>query len=498
MTNDAGKSDSSVLPGKPPNKAGQSATEVVEGRGLAKGNPSESNTHRTQSRDNVPSALERIRQAARKDRKQRFTSLLHHVYDVDRLRLAYLATKRDAAAGIDGETWRHYGENLEANVQDLSARLARGAYRAQPVRRAYIPKADGRLRPLGVPTLEDKIVQRAVAEVCSAIYEADFLGFSYGFRPGRSPHQALDATTVGITKKKVNWVLDADIRDFFGTLVHEWLVKFVEHRIGDKRVARLIQKWLNAGVLEDGKRVRSEVGTIQGGSISPILANIYLHYVLDLWAQQWRKKHAHGDVVIVRFCDDFVVGFEYREEAERFLTDLRERFAKFGLGLHPDKTRLIEFGRFADKSRRERGDGKPESFNFLGFTHICGKTSQGWFTVLRQTIGKRWQAKVKAVRAELKRRLHDPIPEVGTYLRSVITGHARYYGVPMNGQALAAFRLAIARTWLWALRRRSQKGRMPWTRFVKFVKRWLPRPIICHPYPSQRLAVNTQGKSRMR
>ena len=375
MTNDAGKSDSSVLPGKPPNNAGQSATEVVEGRGLAKGNPSESNTHRTQSRDNVPTALERIRQAARKDRKQRFTSLLHHVYDVDRLRLAYLATKRDAAAGIDGETWRHYGENLEANLQDLSARLARGAYRAQPVRRAYIPKADGRLRPLGVPTLEDKIVQRAVAEVCSAICEADFLGFSYGFRPGRSPHQALDATTVGITKKKVNWVLDADIRDFFGTLVHEWLVKFVEHRIGDKRVVRLIQKWLNAGVMEDGKRVRSEVGTIQGGSISPLLANIYLHYALDLWAQRWRKTQARGDVVIVRFCDDFVVGFEHREEAERFLTDLRERFAKFGLGLHPDKTRLIEFGRFADKSRRERGDGKPESFNFLGFTHICGKTS---------------------------------------------------------------------------------------------------------------------------
>ena len=498
MTNDAGKSDSSVVPGKPPNKAGPSAAEEVEGRGLAKGNPAERNTHRTQSRESVPSALERIRQAARKDRKQRFTSLLHHVYDVDRLRAGYLATKRDAAAGIDGETWRHYGEKLEANLQDLSARLARGAYQAEPVRGAYIPKADGRLRPLGVPTLEDKIVQRAVAEVCSAIYETDFLGFSYGFRPGRSPHRALDALTVGITRTKVNWVLDADIRDFFGTLVHEWLEKFVEHRIGDKRVVRLIQKWLNAGVMEEGKRMRSEVGTIQGGSISPILANVYLHYVFDLWAQRWRKQHARGDVVIVRFCDDFVVGFEHREEAERFLTDLRERFAKFGLELHPDKTRLVEFGRYADKSRRERGEGKPESFNFLGFTHSCGKTRKGWFTVLRQTMRKRWQAKVQAVRAELKRRLHDPIPEVGAYLRAVLTGHNRYYGVPMNGHATAAFRLAIARTWLWALRRRSQTSRMPWTRFAKFVKRWLPLPHICHPYPSQRLAVITQGRSRVR
>ena len=374
MTNDAGKSDSLVVPRKSPNNAGQPAAEAMEGRGLAKGNPSESNTHRTQSRPSVPSALERIRQAARKDRKQRFTSLLHHVYDIERLRTAYLAIKRDAAAGIDGETWRHFGENLEANLQDLSARLARGGYRAKPVRRAYIPKTDGRLRPLGVPTLEDKIVQRAVVEVLNAIYEEDFLGFSYGFRPGRSPHHALDALTVGITTKKVNWVLDADIRDFFGTLVHEWLVKFVEHRIGDKRVVRLIQKWLNAGVLEEGKRVRSEVGTVQGGSISPILANIYLHYVLDLWVQRWRKKQARGDMVIVRFADDFVVGFEHREEAERFLAELRERFAQFGLELHPDKTRLIDFGRHADKNRRDRGDGKPESFNFLGFTHISGKT----------------------------------------------------------------------------------------------------------------------------
>jgi group II intron reverse transcriptase/maturase len=496
MTNGDGKSDSSVVPEKPPNNTGQPVAEAVEGRGLAKGNLPESNTSRTQRREDVPSALERIRQAARKDRKQRFTALLHHVYDVERLRAAYLAIKRDAAAGIDGETWRHYGESLEGNLLDLSERLKRGAYRAKPVRRAYIPKTDGRLRPLGVPTLEDKIVQRTVVEVLNAIYEEDFLGFSYGFRPGRSPHQALDALSVGIMTKKVSWVLDADIRDFFGSLTHEWLVKFIEHR--DRRVVRLIQKWLAAGVLEDGKRVRSEVGTVQGGSVSPLLANIYLHYVLDLWAQRWRQKQARGDVVIVRFADDLVVGFEHRDEAERFLAEIRERFAQFGLGLHPDKTRLIEFGRYADKNRRDRGDGKPETFNFLGFTHSCAKTRKGWFTVLRQTMRTRWQAKLKAVRAELKQRLHDAVPKVGAYLRSVVLGHNRYYGVPMNGPALGAFRNAVSRIWHWALERRSQTGRLPWSRFAKYRDRWLPSPRICHPYPLARFAVTTQGKSRMR
>ena len=498
MMNGDGKSDSSVVPEKPPNKAGQPAAEVVEGRGLAKGNPPETTTHRTQRRMSVPSGLERIRHAARRNRKQQFTALFHHVYDVDRLRAAYLALKRDAAAGIDGETWQHYGENLEANLQDLSTRLARGAYRAKPVRRAHIPKADGRLRPLGVPTLEDKLVQRAVVEVMNAIYETDFLGFSYGFRPRRNPHQALDAVAVGIKSRKVNWVLDADIRDFFGTLVHEWLVKFIEHRVKDKRVVRLIQKWLAAGVLEDGKRVRSEVGTVQGGSISPLLANIYLHYVLDLWVRRWRQTVARGDVVIVRYADDFVLGFEHRQEAERFLADVRGRFARFGLELHPEKTRLIEFGRFAATDRRDRGDGKPESFNFLGFTHSCAKARAGWFTVLRQTMRQRWQAKLQAVRTELKKRLHDPVPKVGAYLRSVIVGHTRYYGVPGNGPAISAFHKAIARLWHWILGRRSQTGNVPWDRMRTYVRRWLPSPRICHPYPSQRLAVMTQGRSRMR
>jgi group II intron reverse transcriptase/maturase len=453
---------------------------------------------RTQSRTGTPSALERVRQAARKDRKQRFTALLHHVYDIERLRAAYLAIQRGAAPGIDGETWKHYGENLEANLQDLSGRLERGAYRAKPVRRAYIPKADGRQRPLGIPALEDKIVQRAVVEVLNVIYEQDFLGFSYGSRPGRSPHQALDALTTGIMTKRVNWVLDADLRGFFDTLDHGWLVKFIEHRVGDRRVVRLIQKWLSAGVLEDGKRIRSEVGTVQGGSISPLLANLYMHYVFDLWVQQWRQKRSQGDVIVVRFVDDFVVGFEHRQEAEQFLTKLRERLASFGLELHPDKTRLIEFGRYAATNRRRRGQGKPETFNFLGFTHSCAKTRKGGFTVLRQTMRKRWQAKLKDLNVKLRQRMHRSIPEQGAYLRAVVAGHVQYYGVPMNGPALGAFRLAAGRLWRRALLRRSQKHRLPWQRMTRLVDRWLPPARICHPYPLVRLGVVTQGKSRMR
>jgi RNA-directed DNA polymerase len=498
MMNGRGKSDRPEVPGKPPNNAGTSAAEVVEGRGLAEGNSPKCDALRTQGRGGAQSALERIRQAARKDRKQRFTALLHHVYDVERLRTAYLAIQRNAAPGVDGETWQHYGENLEDNLQDLSERLTRGAYQAKPVRRVYIPKADGRQRPLGVPALEDKIVQRSVVEVLNAIYEVDFLGFSYGFRPTRSPHLALDALTVGIGTKSVHWVLDADIRDFFGTLDHGWLVKFVEHRVADRRVVRLIQKWLRAGVLEDGKRTPGEVGAVQGGSISPLLSNIYLHYVFDLWVQRWRKKQTSGDVIAVRFADDFVLGFQRREEAERFLVELRDRFAQFGLELHPDKTRLIEFGRYADRNRRSRGDGKPETFNFLGFTHICAKTRKGWFTVLRQTMRTRFQAKLNEVKVQLRRRMHLPIPQLGAYLRSVVAGHIRYFGVPMNGPAIGAFRMAIGRLWGRILRRRSQKHRLPWSRFRRYEERWLPPARICHPYPFVRLGVITQGKSRMR
>jgi group II intron reverse transcriptase/maturase len=486
MMNDDGKSDRSVVPEKPPNKADNHAAEVVEERDRAKGNPAKRDKPWMLSQPGLPSALERVGQAARQDKKLKFTALLHHIYDVDRLRRAYMATEHDAAAGIDGETWRHYGEKLEENLQDLSGRLARGAYRARPVRRAYIEKADGRKRPLGVPVLEDKIVQRSAVEVLNAIYEVEFLGFSYGFRPERSQHQALDALAHGIWKKRVNWILDADLQSFFDTLRHEWLVKFLEHRIADRRVLRLIQKWLNAGVLEDGKRNVSAVGTVQGGSISPLLANIYLHYVFDLWIQQWRTSKASGDVLVVRFADDFVVGFQHRKEAEQLLAALRERLSQFGLNLHPEKTRLIEFGRFAVEDRRTRGDGKPETFHFLGFTHCCGTTRNGKFTVIRRTMRQRMLKKLKAVHIELQQRRHQPVNEQGRYVGAVVRGHIHYYGVPGNSRAIGAFRTMVIRLWHKWLNRRSQRPSVPWDRMQRYVERWIPPAIVCHPYPSVR------------
>jgi len=490
--NEHGKSDGPVVPLKSPNKAGQPAAEVMEGRGPAKGNPLKQNAPRTQGREGAPSALERVRLAAARDRRMKFTALLHHIYDLTTLRTAYLALKREAAAGVDGETWRHYGEQLEGNLHDLSERLKRGAYRAKPVRRVYIAKTDGRQRPLGVTALEDKLVQRATVEVLNAIYETDFLGFSYGFRPGRSQHNALDALYVGLLTKKVNWVLDLDIRGFFDSIDHGWLVKFLEHRIADRRVVRLIQKWLNAGVLEDGKRIRVEEGTPQGSSVSPLLANVYLHYVFDLWVRVWRQKQANGEMIVVRFADDIVLGFQVRSDAERFWKELAERLRKFRLELHPDKTRLLEFGPFAAENRKRRGEGKPETFDFLGFTHICGKKrSNGRFTVLRQTIRKRLQAKLSEVKAELKRRMHDPVPEVGRWLRSVVEGHNRYYGVPMNWRALYLFRFQTVWLWRRALSRRSQNGRVLWDRMLRIVNRWLPAPRIHHPYPLRRLGVIT-------
>jgi len=486
MMNERGKSDRSVVPEKPPNKADNHAAEVVEGRDWAKGNTPKRDKPWTLIQEGLPSALERVGQAARRDRKLRFTALLHHIYDVGRLRRAYYAIKRDAAAGIDGETWQHYGEKLKENLEDLSGRLARGAYRARPVRRAYIEKADGRKRPLGVPVLEDKIVQRSVVEVLNAIYEVDFLGFSYGFRSGRNQHQALDALAYGMWKKLVKWVLDADLQSFFDTLKHEWLVKFLEHRIADRRVIRLIQKWLNAGVLEDGKRMTSEIGTVQGGSISPLLANIYLHYVLDLWIEQWRKTKTEGDVMVVRFADDFVVGFQHRKEAEQFLDELRERFDKFGLRLHPEKTRLIEFGRFATPDRKARGEGKPETFNFLGFTHCCGTDQRGKFTVVRKTMRQRMLKKLKDVNLELRRRMHQPVEEQGRYVQALVRGHLNYYGVPLNSRAIRAFRVLVIRLWKKWLSRRSQRGSVTWDRMQRYIERWVPPAVICHPYPSAR------------
>jgi RNA-directed DNA polymerase len=490
--NGHGKSDRPTVPMKFPNKAGQPAAEGMEGKGLAEGSLRQQNAPRTPSREGAHSALERVRQAARRDRKMRFTALLHHIYSLETLRAAYFSLKREAAPGVDGQTWRHYGEGLEENLQDLSSRLKRGAYRAKPVRRVYIPKADGRQRPLGVTALEDKIVQRAAVEVLNAIYEIDFLGFSYGFRPERNQHNALDALYVGLLTRKVNWVLDIDVRGFFDAIDHGWMVRFVEHRVVDRRVVRLIQKWLNAGVLEDGKRMRVEEGTPQGGSASPLMANIYLHYAFDLWVQAWRRKRASGDVIVVRFADDIVVGFQSKSDAERFWAELIERLRKFRLELHSEKTRLLEFGPFAAENREKRGQGRPETFNFLGFTHICGKKrSNGRFTVVRQTIRKRLQAKLNEVKTELKRRMHQPIPEVGKWLRSVVGGHNRYYGVPMNGPALQTFRFQVGGLWHRALSRRSQKGRIRWDRMRRLIARYLPPANTCHPYPLRRFGVIT-------
>jgi group II intron reverse transcriptase/maturase len=462
----------------------------VEGRGPAKGNSRQQISRRAQDRERLQQALERVRQVAQRDKEMKFTTLWHHVYDPARLQEAYFRLKRTAATGVDGQTWQTYGGNLEANLQDLSARLKRGAYRAKPVKRVYLPKPDGRQRPIGIPVLEDKIVQSATVEVLQAIYEEDFV------RPGRSQHKALDALAVGITAKKVNWVLDADIRGFFDTINHGWLMKFVEHRIADQRVLRHIKKWLKAGVLEDGEWRQAESGTPQGGSpqggcISPLLANIYLHYVFDLWAHHWRRTRARGDVVLVRYADDFVVGVQFKGDAERFLADLRERMREFGLELHPEKTRLIEFGRYAAERRSERGERKPETFDFLGFTHICTYTRQGKFILRRVTQASRLRRKLAELKVEFRRRLHHSVPEVGEWLSRVIRGHVNYYGVPLNIRALTRFRYAVVDLWYRTLRRRSQRTRLTWARMKRLVARHLPTPRIVHPYPWERLRVTT-------
>jgi RNA-directed DNA polymerase len=495
--NERGKSDGRVVPVKPANKFVRAEAESVEERRPAEGNTASKTRPGLRAGPGAPSALERVREVARRDKEARFTALLHHV-DLDRLRAAYWAIRPQAAPGVDGVTWEAYGQDLQVRLQDLHARLHSGRYRARPSRRSYIPKADGRQRPLGIATLEDKIVQRAVVEVLNAVYEVDFLGFSYGFRPGRNPHQALDALSVGIWRKKVNWVLDADIRDFFTNLDHDWLEKFLEHRIADQRVLRLIRKWLAAGVIEDGEWSQTEQGAPQGASVSPLLANVYLHYVFDLWANWWRRRWAHGDVIIVRFADDFIVGFEYQEDAQRFLVELGERFAKFGLELHPDKTRLIEFGRFAAKNRQARGLGKPETFDFLGFTHICARMRDGRFWVRRITISKRMRAKLREVKDQLVRRRYQPVPEQARWLASVVRGHRAYYAVPGNRAAVATFRTQVTRLWHEALERRSQRTRINWVRMNRLATRWLPPARVVHPFPDVRFRVRTQGRSPVR
>ncbi len=493
-----GKSDGPVVPTKRPNKATQVAAEAVEERGPVKGNTNQQNVSRTQRRiHDASSALERVRKAAQKDRKLRFTALFHHLTK-ERLQSSFYAIKRKAAAGVDGVTWEQYLGDLESNLQNLHERLHRGAYRARPTRRVFIPKADGRQRPLGIAALEDKIVQRATAEVLNAIYEEDFLGFSYGFRPGRGPHNALDALAVGIHRKKVSWVLDCDIRGFFDALSHEWLQRFVEHRIGDTRMVRLIQKWLRAGVLEDGIKTETHVGSPQGATISPLLANVYLHYVFDLWANAWRRQHANGDMIIVRFADDIVVGFQKKSAANRFQRELQQRLQQFKLELHPEKTRLVQFGKLAADFRKKDGKGRPETFDFLGFTHLCGRSKRGKFLLVRRTIKKRMRSKLQTIKSELMRRRHFPVPDQGRWIARVVRGHYAYYGVPTNTRDLQAFRSQIIRYWRHALMRRSQRHRLDWERMGRLVNRWIPTAKIQHPWPYARFDARTRDRSPVR
>ena len=497
MMNGHEKSDPAIVAMKLTNKAEPSAersagepyaAESVEQRAGTKGNAGQQSTRRTQSRESVSQALERIRKVARERKKERFTALLHHI-NIDLLEEAFFELKANAAPGVDRLTWRDYEADLECNLEDLHGRVQRGAYRALPSRRVYIPKPDGRQRPLAVAALEDKIVQRAVAAMLNAIYEEDFLGFSYGFRPGRGAHDAMDALCVGIHSKKVSYILDADIRSFFDEISWEWLVRFLEHRIGDRRIIRLIQKWLKAGILEDGVVSVSDKGTGQGSVISPLLANIYLHFALDLWAARWRRREATGDMIIVRYADDFIIGFQHESDAQRFLDEMRKRLGEFALSLHPEKTRLIEFGRFAAERRKRRGLGKPETFDFLGFSFICGKTRSGKFQIKRKTRRDRMRAKLREIKEAMRRRMHQPIPEQGKWLRQVVRGYFNYHAVPTNAHALAVFRHHVTDLWRRTLRRRSQKGRMTWERMTQLVSGWLPEPIILHPWPSDRFAV---------
>src|SRR6202162_4928528 len=487
MMCDHEKSDPAIVAVKPTNKAGQPAAELVEPRAGAEGNVNQQSTGRAQYRETVSQALKRIRQAARQRKKEKFTALFHHV-SIDHLEEAFLELKENAAPGVDGLTCRDYEQHLERNLEDLHARVHRGAYRALPSRRVYIPKPDGRQRPIAVAALEDKIVQRATAAVLSAIYEEDFLGFSYGFRPGRGTHDAMDALLVGITSTKVSWILDADIRSFFDTVSQEWLIKFVEHRVGDRRIIRLIQKWLRAGILEDGAVTVSDRGTGQGSVASPLLANIYLHYVFDLWAERWRQREAAGDIIVVRYADDLVVGFQHESDARRFLDAMRLRCEEFALSLHPDKTRLIEFGRHAAVRRARNGLGKPETFNFLGFTFICGQSRRGAFLIKRKTRSDRLRAKLAEIKEELRRRMHHSIPEQGGWLAQVIRGFFAYHAVPTNYAALGDFRAQVIWLWLRSLRRRSQKDGSLWERMAKLADDYLPKPRILHPWPNARFA----------
>ncbi|MBI3676220.1 MAG: group II intron reverse transcriptase/maturase [Proteobacteria bacterium] len=482
------KSDPAVVAEKPKNEAAEEAAkETVEPRAGAKGNAMQPDTRRVQNRTSVAQGLDRIRQAAKRE-GVKFTSLLHHV-SIALLSEAFHALKRDAAPGADGVTWAAYAADLESNLADLHLRVHKGGpYHPQPARRVYIPKPDGRQRPLAVAALEDKIVQRAVLEVLSAIYEEDFLGFSYGFRPGRSQHDALDALSTAITSRKVNYILDADIQSFFDTVNHDWLIRFLEHRIGDKRIIRLIGKWLKAGVLEDGLVSVSDMGTGQGSVISPLLSNVYLHYVIDLWAEQWRGQQARGDMVIVRYADDLVAGFEHEAEARRFLDAMRARLEAFALSLHPHKTRIIAFGRHAADEHDKGGPGKADTFDFLGFTFICAKSRRGGFLLKRKSRRDRVRAKLQQIKEALRSRMHRPIEETGKWLARVVRGFFNYHAVPTNSRTLVAFRNQVVKLWIAVLERQSNRAKITRELFAQ-LRDYLPAPRILHPWPEQRFAV---------
>jgi len=471
------------------NKDTRSSAESGEGRPLIKENAGQPNTYPTQSGKGVSQGLAGVRKAAREHKEMKFTALLHHL-TVDLLRDSFYSLKRKAAPGVDGVTWQEYESGLENRLVDLHGRVHRGAYRALPSRRVYIQKEDGRQRPLGVAALEDKIVQQAVVTILNQIYEEDFLGFSYGFRPGRSQHDALDALSYALLKKKVNYIVDADIRSFFDNLDKSWLVTFMEHRVADPRILRLIQKWLKAGVMEEGTWSEAKAGTPQGSVVSPLLANIYLHYAFDLWVNVWRKKWAQGEVVVIRYADDIITGFQHQTDADRFLENLRERLTLFGLELHPDKTRRIEFGRFAEENRKRRGEGKPETFDFLGFTHISGKNRHGWFAVRRMTVRKRMRTKLRQIKQQLRERMHDPVPQTGRWLKSIVQGSFNYYAVPGNLDSLGTFKERVLTMWWRTLRRRSQKRRLTWEGMIALANRWLPQPQVLHPYPAVRFAAS--------
>jgi RNA-directed DNA polymerase len=479
------ESDRAIVPMKLPNKEAKASAEAAEGRARTKENDVHHHTYPTQSGIRVSQGLGGVRRTAQARKQERFTALLHHL-TVDLLRESYYALERNAAPGVDGVSWQEYEPELEERLTSLHQRVHRGTYRAQPSRRVYIPKVDGRQRPLGIAALEDKIVQQAVVRILNQIYEVDFRGFSYGFRPGRSPHQALDALHVGINRKRVNWILDADIRGFFDNMSHEWTMKFMAHRIADNRILRLVQKWLKAGVSEEGEWSETKAGTPQGAVISPLLANVYLHYVFDLWIELWRQKVASGEVVVVRYADDLVVGFQHRKDAERFLKEFKERLASFALELHPEKTRLIEFGRFAQLNRKRRGEGKPETFTFLGFTHYCATSTNGYFALRRVTQPKRMRATLRKIKAVLRERMHEPVNDVGQWLKRVVEGYYRYHAVPGNTATLGRFRDRLCNLWRAMLGRRSQRSRPSWTRIRPTFERWLPRPQVLHPFPDVR------------